>query len=73
MTEKTGNKFLKFSQMGIIMGAVIGGFTWFGMWLDGKYPNEKNVWTVVFSLSGVLISMFYMIKDIMRITKEDEK
>lgn len=55
------------------MGVVIGGFTWFGTWMDEKYPNEKNIWTVVFALAGVLISMFYMIMDILRITKEDEE
>ena len=73
MAETKKNKFLRFSQMGIIMGVVIGGFTWFGTWMDGQYPNEKNLWTVGFALAGVLISMFYMIKDIMRITKEDEE
>ena len=73
MTQKKANKFLRFSQMGVVMGVIIGGFTWFGTWMDGQYPNEKDLWTVCFSLGGVLIAMYYMIKDILRITKQDEE
>lgn len=73
MEEKKNNKFLRFSQMGVVMGVIIGGFTWLGTWLDKQYPNEKNVWTIVLSLSGVILAMYFMIRDVIRISGKDEE
>ena len=70
---KKANKFIRFSQMGLVMGVIIGGFTYLGSCLNGKYPTEKNWWTVGMALAGVVIAITYMIMDVIRISKKEDE
>lgn len=65
------SKYARFSGLVIQMGAIIGLFTWFGVWLDGKY-NTGQLWSIILSLSGVAIALYLVIREVTKISKEDE-
>ena len=62
--KKKANAYMKYSGMAFQMGAIIIAFTYLGQWLDGKYAMETPYWTVGFSLLGVFIALYYLIKDV---------
>lgn len=51
------------------MGATIFAFAWFGGWLDEKYGNTKNTNKIIFSLLGVFLSLYYVIKQVNQLNK----
>lgn len=63
---------MKFSSMGIQMGVTIGGAAWFGNWLDSKGTNEKPVWTIVFSLLGIAVALYMVIKEAGKLSDDNE-
>ncbi len=65
------SKYARFSGLVIQMGIIIGLFSWGGMYLDEKYDAGKT-WTIVLSLSGVSLSLYLIIKEVIKISKEDE-
>lgn len=76
MTKKksnSGSKYVRFSTVGIQMGIIIGGFAWLGDYLDKKYDNDTAWWTLGLSLFGVTAGLYLMIKEVIKMNKEDEK
>jgi len=51
------------------MMAIIGVATFIGIKLDEKYPNEKNLYTLGLTLTGVILSIVYVIKRIIANSK----
>jgi len=43
------------------MFIIIFSFYKFGVWLDEKHPDSNNIYSIVFILSGVFVSMGYII------------
>lgn len=72
-----GNKGLKiwaiFSGLAIQMGVTIGLGSFIGIKLDEQFPNEYTVFTIVFSLLGVFISLYTLIKQLQRINKKNDR
>lgn len=72
-----GNKGLKiwaiFSGLAIQMGVTIGLGAFIGIKLDEQFPNEYTVFTIVFSLLGVFISLYTLIKQLQRINKKNDR
>jgi ATP synthase protein I len=68
--EKKVNLYLRFTSVAIQMGAIIGGFTWLGTFLDDKQKNKTPIWTIVLSLFGVFASMYLIFKELKNINKE---
>lgn len=66
------NAYARFSSVGIQMGIIIAGFTWFGTYLDDKQNNKTPGWTIVLSLLGVFISMYLIFKEVANMNKKDE-
>ena len=66
------NTYAKFSSLAIQMFAIIGIASFAGVKLDKKYPNKNNLFTLVLSLLGVLIAIFYVIRQITISSKENE-
>ena len=58
------SKFAKFSGLGFQMAAVIGLGVYTGVWLDEKYPNKHKLYTIIFSLVFVCLSMFQAIRQL---------
>ena len=64
------HKYLSLIGVAFQMGATIYLFVYFGKKLDEKYPNEKNYFTIFLTLLGVFVSMFIIVKQLNKITKE---
>lgn len=77
MTEnkptKSGSSFARFSSVGIQMGVIIALFAWLGTYLDEKYHNTTQWWTLGLSLFGVAAGMTLVIKEVIKMSKDDEK
>lgn len=71
--KKSGiSKFARFSGLGIQMGAVIAIFTWLGTYLDKKFASKTPWWTIGLSLFGVIAGLYLVIKEVIKMGKEDE-
>jgi RsiW-degrading membrane proteinase PrsW (M82 family) len=55
------------------MGVIIGGFTWLGVYLDERQKNKTAWWTIGLSLFGVMAALYLMIKEVLRMNKDDDK
>ncbi|MGO3184433.1 MAG: AtpZ/AtpI family protein [Aequorivita sp.] len=64
-------KWAVFSGIAIQMGVTIGLGVFVGIKLDERYPNEYSAFTIIFSLLGVFISLYAVIKQLERINKKD--
>ncbi|WP_420323057.1 AtpZ/AtpI family protein [Flagellimonas sp.] len=51
------------------MIAIIGGGTYLGVFLDEKFPNKHSIYTVICSLFAVLISIYFVIRQIIKMSK----
>ncbi|PTM06951.1 MAG: hypothetical protein DA407_11065 [Bacteroidetes bacterium] len=53
------------------MFAIIGIGTFIGVKLDESYPNKHNLYTLILSLSSVILSIVYVIRRIIASSKEN--
>ncbi len=73
MAKKNNNLYLRFTSLGIQMGAIIGGAVWLGVFLDGKYNPGGKVYTLCLSLFGVFAALYLVIKEVMDMSKNEDK
>lgn len=64
------NTYAHFSGIAIQMFAIIGIGSFIGVKLDNRYPNNYNIFTIVLSLSSVIISIVFVIRRIIAASKE---
>ena len=64
-------KWAVFSGIAIQMGVTIGIGVFVGRMLDDSYPNKYSAYTIIFSLLGVFISLYAVIKQLPNINKKD--
>lgn len=67
------SKFARFSSVGVQMGVIIALFTWLGTYLDDKYRTKTPWWTIALSLFGVVAGLVLVIREVIKMSKEDEK
>lgn len=75
MTQKPKNSlnsYAKYSGLVIQMVAIIAIGTFIGVKLDDKYPNENNLFTLILTLLSVIISIYYVIRRIILVSKDDK-
>lgn len=70
--NKKPSNLARFSSMGIQMGVIIGLFTWLGIYLDNKYNMKTPWWTIGLSLFGVFAGLTIVIREVIKMGKEDE-
>ena len=58
------NKYLKFTNLAIQMGLIIGLGTYFGQYLDLKFENSYKLWTIIFSLFSISAALYQVFKSI---------
>ena len=72
--EKKSNNSLKniaiFTGIAAQMGITIFLGAYFGKWLDVKYPADKKWFTMIFTISGVVISLYSVIKQLNKFNEE---
>lgn len=64
------NTLLRFAGIGLQMGIIITAGALFGNYLDENQGNEKPIYAVVFSLIGVFIGLFLVIREALKIGKK---
>lgn len=67
------NKYLKFSSLALQMGVGITAFALGGHWLDKKQGNHFPIWTLSLTLLAIFGMLYKLIRDVMRMGKEDEE
>ena len=72
-SKKGTSNYIRFTSVGIQMAGTIAFFSWLGNYLDNKYKCETPWWTISLSLFGVLVSLYLVIKEVIKIGKEGEK
>tara|TARA_Y100001954_G_scaffold104178_1_gene113348 strand:+ start:1501 stop:1701 length:201 start_codon:yes stop_codon:yes gene_type:complete len=61
---KNKKHLIKYSNMVIQMGVIIGVFAYAGHYLDLKFNTSKKYWTMVFALAGVFGAIYQMIRNL---------
>lgn len=64
------NAYAKYSSVVIQMMAIIGIGTFAGVKLDDSFPNQHDLYTIILSLSSVIISIVFVIRRIIAISKD---
>lgn len=64
--NKGVSKFLYFSGMGFQMIAIIGLFVYIGFKIDERKGGGKPIFTAIFGLLGVGLSLYSVIKSILK-------
>lgn len=65
------NTYVYFSSIAIQMIAIIGVGTFVGVKLDEKLPNEHSLYTIIFSLTSVILAIVFVIRRIIVASKND--
>ena len=60
------SKYAYYSGLGFQMVAIIAVFTFIGVKLDDSTGNERPLWAALFSLLGVGISLYSVIRSVNR-------
>ena len=60
------------SRIGIQMVAIIAVGTFIGVNLDEAYPNQNNLFTLILTLTSVVISIYYVIRRVISDSKNDK-
>lgn len=66
------SKYARFSGLGIQMGVIIGFFSWLGVFLDDKDQSKTPWWTIGLSLFGVAAGLYIMIREVIKMGKDEE-
>lgn len=69
----SNKNYLKYSSLGFQMAITIGLAAWGGQYLDNKYLTEKPYYTIALILCGIAIAMYQVIREVSRLSKEDEE
>ena len=70
--KQLNHNYARFSSIAIQMFVIIALGTFVGIKLDEKYPNENNLFTLILTLISVIASIYYVIKRIISVSKEDK-
>lgn len=75
--NKKSNNTLKsiaiFTGIAAQMGLTIFLGAYFGKWLDAKYPADKKWFTMIFTLLGVGISLYVLLKQLNKFNNAQDK
>lgn len=71
--QKRPNRYLSLAGSGLQMGITIYIGAEIGKYLDIKYPQEKNYFTIGLTLLAVAISLFNLLKQVNRLNNFDDK
>lgn len=74
--EKKPNKqvknYVRFTGAAFQMAGTIVATALLGVWLDKKFNSGGKMYTLICTLSGVVVSMYIIIKEVIDISKEKE-
>jgi hypothetical protein len=70
MPKQDQNPYLRFTAIAMQMGVIIAAGTYGGVWLDEKYSDGGNLYTVILSLTSVFASLYHVYREIIKISNE---
>lgn len=70
MVNKPVNSWIQLISIPVQMGSIIFIFAKIGMYLDEECPNDRNVWFLIFTLLGVALSLYNVIRQVNRINSQ---
>jgi F0F1-type ATP synthase assembly protein I len=70
--KKQLNKYIQISGIAIQMALTIVLGSFIGIKLDKKFPNKNNLFTVIFTLIFVIISLYQVVKRFTNHSNKDE-
>lgn len=70
-SKKQLNNYALLSGIAFQMFAIIGIGSYIGVKLDEHYPNKHNLYTIILSLSAVIMAIVSAIRRIISASKED--
>ena len=70
--SKPLNNYLKFSGMAVQMGVTIALGAWGGSKLDELFDTNSRGFTILLSLLSIAVAMYLVIKEVIKMQKEDE-
>lgn len=71
MNKQNNQKLLRFTSMGFQMLVIIGGFAALGNYLDRSYKSSQPWWTIGLSLFGIFTALFLIIREAIRMGKDE--
>jgi|TARA_B110000014_G_scaffold144963_1_gene100763 F0F1-type ATP synthase assembly protein I len=72
LKKKSLNKYVRFTGIAFQMGGTIYLGSLLGGWLDGKFPNENEMYTKIVTLLAVFGAMFSVIRQVTKMTNQDD-
>ncbi|TVZ56343.1 putative F0F1-ATPase subunit (Ca2+/Mg2+ transporter) [Lutibacter sp. Hel_I_33_5] len=69
--KKPLSNYARFSGIAFQMLAIIAIGTFVGVKLDEKYPNKNNLFTLILSLTSVILAIVFVIRRILAMSKEE--
>jgi ATP synthase protein I len=73
LPPKQPNSLIKYSNLVIQMGVIIGLSAWGGSKLDHYLQTKKPYFTIIFSLIGISGSLYLVIKDVLNESKKKDE
>lgn len=70
--KKKLENYAKFSSLAIQMAVLIVLAAYGGKWLDEKQKNETPVWTIVLILIAIFVSLYQVIRAVIKISDKDD-
>lgn len=64
--------YARYSGIAFQMIVVIGLGSYAGVKLDDAFPNEYSLFTIIFSLISVAIALYYVIRQVSDLSKDDD-
>ena len=64
------NNFLQLSGAGLQMGVTIYIGAKIGQWLDGKYPSDKNWFTLIFTTLFFGVALYNLLQQLKKINRD---
>ena len=65
--KKPLNKYIRLTGIGLQMGITIYLAVYLGKWLDVKYPNENDMYTIILTFLGLVLSFYSLLKQVKNI------
>ncbi len=70
--KKQIKPYVRFTGAAFQMAGTIVATAFLGVWLDKKFNHGGNMWTLICTLTGVIVSMYIIIKEVINMSKEKE-
>jgi len=70
--KKQIKPYIRFTGAAFQMAGTIVATAFLGVWLDKKFNAGGSMWTLICTLTGVMVSMYIIIKEVIDMSKEKD-